>query len=536
MLASRTGQSDRPAAGGLLVNLARKAFSFPAVLATLLLAGAFMSIGAGVGNVSSDPSAASQFWIRGDAWWHLAIGRQILATHAWPHADVYSFTMPGKPWIAYEWLGEVVMAAAWKAGGLRGLMILLTAFAGAILILLFYYCYQRSRDLTASFVACALLLPLAALSFSVQPQLLGEALLLATLIILERFRQGRPRPLWALPLLFLIWVNSHGTFILGFGALAIYLVGGSLSFRAAGVWSKPWTPAQRRQLGLTILLCGLASLVTPYGIRLAIFPVQFMSLQPISTRIVTEFQPLPLSSFQGVLFVACLLFFCGAILTRRLYCQLPDFLLLAVAAGGTLLHARLIVLFVPVFAPFLAELFVRWLPGRQAQKERTLVNALLMACILAGIVGFFPSKSNLQEVRKLIAPVGAASFLGSRPDIERTYTYYDWGSFLLFDLGPARKVFIDGRLNLYERDTVFSDYLNALSTENGLWTLLRKYDIDSCLVPQGTMQASLLSASPQWKEVYHDRLSVIFVKTQGPVPTRTRAADPCNITKTKGSV
>jgi hypothetical protein len=514
MHASRIGQGDRTTGGDLLEGLSQRVFSFPAVLGILLLAGAFMSIVAGVGNVSSNPSAASQFWIRGDAWWHLAIGRQILTTHAWPKVDIYSFTMQGKPWIAYEWLGEVVMAAAWKFGGLRGLMIFLTALAGSVLMLLFYYSYLRSRDVTAAFLACAVLLPLAALSFSVRPQLLGYAFLLVTLISLERFRQGHPKLLWALPALFLIWVNTHGTFIIGFGALAIYLVGGSLSFRAAGLWSERWKPAQRRQLGLTILLCGVASLVTPYGIRLAIFPVEFMSLQPLSTKIVTEFQPLPLYSLYGVMFLACLLLFCGAILTRRLNCQLADFILLAVAAGETLLHARFILLFVPVFAPFLAELFARWLPERQVQKSRALVNALLMACIVAGIVGFFPSKSKLQEVTKLIAPVEAASFVGSHPDLERMFTYYDWGSFLVFDLGPARKVFIDGRLNLYEHGTVFRDYLAALWTAKGFWSLLRKYDIHSCLVPQGAMQAALLSASPQWKEVYQDRLSVIFVRNR----------------------
>lgn len=536
MPASRIGQGDRTAAGALLVNLARKVVSFPAVLATLLVAGAFMSISAGVGKVSADPSAASQFWIGGDTWWHLAIGRQMLATHTWPRADVYSFTMPGKPWIAYEWLGEVVMAAAWKIGGLRGLMILLTAFSGTVLILLFYYCYLRSRDLTASFLACALLLPLASLSFSIRPQLPGDVFLLVTLISLERFRQGRPKLLWALPALFLIWVNTHGTFILGFGALAIYLVGGSLSFRAAGVWSKPWTSAQRRQLGLTILLCGLASLVTPYGIRLAILPVQFTSLQPLSTTIVTEFQPLPLSSVYGVMFLACFLLFCGAILTRRLYCHMPDFILLVFAAVETLLHARVIVLFVPVFAPFLAELFTRRLPGRQVQKGPVLANALLMACILAGIVGFFPSESKLQQVTKLIAPVDAAGFIGSRPDLQRTYTYYDWGSFLMFDLGPTRKVSIDGRLNLYEHGAVFGDYLAALWTENGLWTLLRKYDIDSCLVRQGTVQAALLSASPQWKQVYQDRLSLIFVREREQVHARAEAASPRRTTKPKGMI
>lgn len=406
------------------------------------------------------------------------------------------------------------MAAAWNTGGLRVLMIYVTVLAGAILILLLYYCYLRSRDLTASFIACALLLPLAALSFSARPQLPGGAFLLVTLISLERFRQGHPRLLWALPALFLIWVNTHGSFILGFAALAIYLVGGSLSFHAAGVWSKPWMPAQRRQLGLTILLCGLASLVTPYGIRLAVFPFQFMSLQPLSTTIVTEFQPLPLSSLYGVMFLACLLLFCVAILTRRLYCHLPDLILLAFAAIETLLHARVILLFVPVFAPFLAALFARWLPRRQVQRGPIVANALLMACILAGIVAFFPSTSKLQEVTKLIEPVDAVRFLSSRPDIDRTYTYYDWGSFLLFDLGPARKVFIDGRLNLYEHGPVFGDYLAALWTEHGLQTLLKKYDIHSCLIPTESPASKFLQASPGWKQVFSDRASVIFVKRQ----------------------
>lgn len=63
MPAAYARQSDRTAAGDLLANLARKVFSFPAVLGTLLVAGAFISIAAGVGKVSSDPSAASQFWI-----------------------------------------------------------------------------------------------------------------------------------------------------------------------------------------------------------------------------------------------------------------------------------------------------------------------------------------------------------------------------------------------------------------------------------------------------------------------------------------
>ena len=43
-----------------------------------------------------------------DTWWHLATGRYILQAHAVPHADPFSSTVAGKPWIAHEWLSAVV--------------------------------------------------------------------------------------------------------------------------------------------------------------------------------------------------------------------------------------------------------------------------------------------------------------------------------------------------------------------------------------------------------------------------------------------
>lgn len=240
---ARTAQEEK----GSTANSCRTPWSYALALGALLVGGVFLSILSGLQSVSSNLSAASRFWFQGDTWWHLAIGKQILLTHTCPRMDIFSFTMTGSPWLAYEWLGEVVMAAAWKIGGLQGLMALLTVLAGAVLVLLFCYSYLRSRNLISAFIACALLLPLAAQSFSVRPQMFGYVFLLITLIALERFRQGHRKLLWVLPAVFLIWVNVHGTFILGFGALGIYLVGGSVSFRWAGLCAQRWTPAQRWQ-------------------------------------------------------------------------------------------------------------------------------------------------------------------------------------------------------------------------------------------------------------------------------------------------
>jgi len=216
MPATVNGRVGKTSQHPLLADMCRRAFSYTMLLGTLLVAGTFLAILAGIARVSSDPSAASQFWIQGDTWWHLAIGRDILATHSWPRVDVYSFTMRGAPWIAYEWLGEVLMALAWRAGGLRALMLLLMVLACVVALLLFYYSYLRCRKLTSAFAACAIVLPLASLSLALRPQLFGYIFLLLTFICLESFRQGHPKALWALPPIFLLWVNTHGTFILGF--------------------------------------------------------------------------------------------------------------------------------------------------------------------------------------------------------------------------------------------------------------------------------------------------------------------------------
>ena len=88
----------------------KKIISFPALLAVLLAGGMFVPL--------------RDFWVDPDVWWHIKVGATILSTHHWPTTDPYSFTAYGTPWIAYQWLGEVVMAIFANRWGLRGLMAL----------------------------------------------------------------------------------------------------------------------------------------------------------------------------------------------------------------------------------------------------------------------------------------------------------------------------------------------------------------------------------------------------------------------------
>jgi hypothetical protein len=489
----------------------RKAFSFPVFLGVLLLAGVFVGRLLNMEQISSTRSV-SMFWLEGDTWWHLAVGSQILKTHTWPTHDLYSFTAQGSPWIAYEWLGEVVIALAWRVGGLRALMVLLIALAAAILLLLYYHTYLRCKNSKAAFVACAVLLPLVSLSITLRPQLLGYIFLIATLIALEKFRQGHPQALWALPLILLLWVNSHGTFVLGFLILGAYWASGLKAFQLGGLYAEQWTKPQRRRLELIFLLCLLASTVTPYGTRLAAYPLEMASSQHLIVQFVQEWQPLNLSQNYGKYLLVLLLLFWLVLATARLRFRLQDLLLLTFATAETFMHARFVILFVPVFAPLLAEWLQQWVPRYEPAKDHYVLNFILMALITAGIVKFFPSTQEIEQQVDSDMPAKALAYIREHPALGRMMNDAYWGGYMIAKLGPTHKVFIDGRFDIYEYSGVMADYLSIIRMAPDTRFLLRKYQVQSCLIPRESPLAVMLGASPNWQEVFQDNLSEVFVR------------------------
>ena len=490
--------------------IARKIFSFPVLLGVLLVAGACVDRYLNLMNASLHKHVYSAYCFEGDMWWHLATGQWILAHHAWPTHDLFSFTAFGQPWIADQWLGEVLMAAVWGLGKMHALMILLVALAGGILLLLYYYAYVRSGSVKAAFLACALLLPLASLPLSMRPQLLGMVFLIVTLISLERFRQGHRKALWILPPLFLLWVNTHGTFVLGFVAMGLYWVAGLRQLRLEFLEAVAWKPDERRHIAIIFLLCLLACVITPYGTHMAAYPLQMTIFLPMIPRVVPEWQTLDFSRFYGHWFlVLLLLFVVGQLITRKKL-QLAEVVLLFFAAIETILHARFMLLFVPVFAPLLALLLAEWVDRWRPGRERLALNAALMAVACGIILFLFPSRARLQQSVELWNPTGAVRYLREHPVKGNLLNFDDWGGYLIETTG--QKVFIDGRADIYEPGGVLLDYLHIVYPQSRTMFLLRKYHIESCLMPADSALATLLTTLPDWKITYRDKVSVILVR------------------------
>lgn len=484
----------------------RKMFSFPALLGVMLAAGACAS-------TTWSGIMGGKLLTEADCWWHILVGERILSTASWPTTSLYSFTVPGAPWMASEWLGEVLMAVSVRAGGLTGLVIAFMGLSLLLMVLLYYYAWLRCGNSKAATAACAILLPLTTAFFMMRPQLLGWLFFLATLICLERFRQGRRKTVWFLPVIFLLWANTHPSFVFGLFAMGLYGGGGMLSFRRANLIAERWPAEQRRAFLRASLFCVLALLVTPYGTRLAMYPFDAALMQRLTISSNPEWHSMEFAiSYGKIFFGLILLFLLTQVFTPPLTYRLEDLGLFLFAVYAASEHWRLTILFTLVFAPLLATLLVRWIPGYDASKDRYALNATLMALILAGLYWSFPSSRQLEEEVKREYPYGAVQYLRQTPVGPRVLNEIDWGGYLLYSLRPDYRVFIDGRRDPYEPSGVLDDYLQISSLGPQALPLLQKYDLDACLVRRGAPLATLVAALPQWELVYSDRISQLFVR------------------------
>ena len=483
---------------------ARKLVCFP-VLMGLLLAGASIL---GARTNLADP----------DTWWHTAVGQRILETHHWPTTDPYSYTAAGAPWIAYEWLGETAIAEAAHLGGLRGLAFLQMALVAIVTLLLYGYAYARCGNSKAACVATGFFLPVASVIFTMRPQLFGYIFLLVTLICLERFRQGHSKSLWILPPLFLIWANTHGTFSFGLAAIGVYLAGGLFRFQLGGLVGEPWSERQRKQLLLSFLLCCVAIVITPYGTQIAAYPIVMATSQPFNIANIQEWQPITFALGVGKYFLGFLLALFLAHVFFPMKYRLQEMALLLFGVYAACVHVRFVLVFVMMIVPVVAGFFAQWIPAYDPDKDHYGLNLAVIALLAISIIQLAPRQAELKKIVAKYYPVSAVEYLRQHPQPAGMFNDYVYGGYLIWQLGPQQKVFIDGRADLYEYSGVFQDYMHIGNLQPDTLALLDKYGVRSCLTDRNGPLATLLSATPGWKQAYADDVSKFFVRSRALAP------------------
>jgi len=357
------------------------------------------------------------------------------------------------------------------------------------------------------------MLPIAAMCFTLRPQLIGYIFLLITMILLERYRLGEQENLWVLPLIFLLWVNTHGSFTLGFMVLGLYWLSGLTDFSLGGLTAVRWKPAQRIHMELVCLLSIMVLPITPYGTKLATIPIEVATALPVNFADIVEWQPLKFSLWESKLLVILLFAFIVAQIIFQMRYRLEELVFFFIIAYTTFLHFRFAIVYAILFAPLASAILARWMPTYDPKIDKHAINAVLIIAALAACWWRLPSETTLQRNVAKQYPVQAVRYLNRHPIPGRMFNEYAFGGYLVWSRDPQHKVFIDGRGDVYERAGVFSDYMAVIDLKPEALAILRSYRIKSCLIYQNSPVATLLHASPDWKQVYRDKLSAIFVRT-----------------------
>jgi hypothetical protein len=231
-----------------------------------------------------------------DIGWHIRSGENILSTHAAPRVDSFSATMAGRPWYAWEWSYDALIAIIHKNAGLNGVVTF-----SAFIIALTFACVSRLVTKKGAALATSVLLLLfcifaSSIHFLARPHVVGWVLTITWFWILDSSERstvldGRPDPTpILLPVLMIAWVNLHGSFAMGFLLLAIYFLADILTgYKAETEELRANAMSHARMLGAVSLMAGVTSLLNPYGYKLHVHVYQYLS-NPFLMGHIQEFQ------------------------------------------------------------------------------------------------------------------------------------------------------------------------------------------------------------------------------------------------------
>ncbi len=457
-----------------------------------------------------------------DFWWHLKAGEYIFENAAIPYTDIFSFTFAGREWVAHEWLSEVILYAIFKGAGWSGLVVTFALIVTLAFAVSYLDCERSGAHPCAAWAAVLLGAITTAPVWGVRPQIFS--LLLASLfmtILRGYLRGGNMRLIWLLPPLMLLWVNLHGGYVLGLVLIALSLAGLALDgLMEQGANRELWK--RLAPLALVLLVCVLVVPLNPNGLRMFSYPFETLASAVMQEHIEEWFSPnfhqmrfLPLAALMFATFVML------ALSPRR--ARLSELLMLSATGYAVLRSGRHLPIFAFAAVPLLAEhatLYLKrfHLATRFASTEKPLSAgkalprlALLTIALCLSLINVRQVVARQAETESRRFPARAVEFIRAENLPGPIFNWYDWGGYLIWKLYPQRRVYIDGRADVYG-DRFIEEFLRTTKGEGDWREPLRRFDVRTVIVRTDSPLASLLEREEGWSRAFADDQAVIFVK------------------------
>ncbi|WP_263365940.1 hypothetical protein [Edaphobacter bradus] len=441
-----------------------------------------------------------------DIWWHLKNAQVLIREHHWIRFDTYSYTIKGTPWVDSEWLSELIYFAAWKVGGLRGIFALYLFMAESVMIGVLYLAYKVSGSIKSATLVSIPAVLLAVVNFGPRTILFGWACMIIVMLVLWRLLDDREAPLWVLPVVFCLWANLHGSWLVGMVVCGIVVLSRTINWSWGNIETTRWSSAQARRLLWTGLCTVGALFVNPYGYKLVSYPFDLAFRQKLNVSHVEEWASVDFHEPRGKVVYGLIILILLLALTAKKRWSLAEVGLTAFALYASLTYIRFLFLAAIVLTPIIARRF-NFLPPYKREIDKPWLNAAIVVALLSIMVYRFPSEKKLSEDIGKKVPFGAIKFLQSHPGM-RTLNHYSWGGYMIW-ADPAIPTFIDSRTDIFEYKGVLADYLDMLGMKGSL-EIMDKYKADYVFFPAKDANIYLLRHTSGWHVAYEDEISCIF--------------------------
>jgi hypothetical protein len=473
-------------------------------------------------TIHSDGSAG--LLVDSNTGYHIRTGDYILEHGSIPHGDIFSFSKPGQPWYAWEWLSAASFAIVYRSQGMKGLVILSAVVIASANIILLRHMVWRGANFLVAVVAMHLVIAASSIHYLARPHVFTFLFLIISLWLIDADRLRPSKWIWALVPLTALWANMHGGFLALVASLAI-LAAGSVVEGLLTLERRAVSLSQARRYALLAAACVLASGLNPYGFAVHAHALPYLNTKWIRT-LVQEFQSPNFQSPEGMYFEA-LLFSGVALATWLLSRKEVGLALLIVAwAHAALTSMRHIPIYAFVTAPLLAReatgLWNRWAHGAKRGSARAILGALASdhtaglrrvsiwapaAVVLLAILPLgWKWPVDFPEGRYPAVLVHKNAGLIST---SRIFTTDSWADYLTFHFYPRQKIFVDGRSDFFGQE-ISENYVQILKGQYGWDTLMKRYDLNAALVPQQSALASLLRENPGWRLIDADSEAILF--------------------------
>lgn len=448
-----------------------------------------------------------------DLFHEMSLIREACRLGRLPLQDPFAYTPTVHPVVHHEWgSGALAYFLATKTGaaGILTLKYLLaTGIAAGCVI-----CARRRGVGVA--VLCALAPTAILMSWvgfaTIRAQLYTLGLLVCLLYFLDRDRDGQRWWIGPWLALFLLWVNLHAGFAVGFVLFFLHAI----------------EQCVRRKPVRHLFLVGLAMpalvAINPYGLNYYPYLVHGLWMD---RPLITEWAPLWEANDRQM--IVCLILYVISLIVVAYAAyrlgpgKMAGLILVLVTAYAALRHYRHLSLYavtwlcyVPSFVERtkLGEMVTRFWNGRPRATLAVWI-AVGVACMVAPVMHRpweLRLPANEGEHPLLVYPVGAAAYLKEVEFGGNLMTPFVVGAFITWELYPHVKVSLDGRYEVAYPPEALAENLAFYRGQLGWQDTLRKYPTDAVLTPVSQPISEAMPRAEGWTRVYRDDVYEIYAR------------------------